>query len=479
MRKIFKLAIAFLLVVTPAVEIPAQSLTNAAAEKSAQVDRFITEQMQQFHIPGLSLAVVKDGKVIKGKGYGSANLELNAAASPDTVYEIGSLTKQFTATAIVMLAEENKLRLNAPIGDYLADIPARWQAITVRQLLNQTSGIKDYFTDDVPDLMKAAHFAATIEQILKPATSAPVSFLPGESYNYSNTNYYLLGLIIEKVSGKSYADFLQTRIFAPLGMTSTRVNDHRIVIANRSAGYDYDWGKNFLHRADSVDETWSFAAGALVSTVDDLAKWDAALDGEKLVSSAGKKQMFTAGRLNSGIAHRYGFGWYVDQVNGHTNLSHGGDIPGFASYFSRYPEDHLTVIISMNQYIYPKRISDKIAEMYLPELVYRQIDDHDPQFTKLADKLYGALAAGQPQSWNEKLFTPEAWKSIKASFSVQENVDFYRRLGAAKSIALVERIEEGGQLLTRYRLTYERSSRLAKFVRNRNGQIVEWEDYEE
>ncbi len=480
MKSLFKSAILFITVLI--ISADGRTFFQTAAsidEKLNAVDAFVTEQMSQFHIPGLSLVIVRDGKIIKAKGYGLANVELNVAAKPDTAYEIGSVTKQFTSTAIMLLVEENKIKLDAPIGDYLTDIPAVWQPITVRQLLNQTSGIKDYFNDNQPGFLEAAHFPATKQQILKPALTALLNYAPGESYNYSNTNHFLLGLLIEKISGKSYADFMRTRIFEPLGMTSTRINDHKITIKNRAAGYGYDWSVNVLRNADYVDASWSFAAGAVISTVNDLAQWDIALDTEKLVKNTSKKEMWTAGKLNSGAAHRYGFGWYVDRVNGHTNLSHGGDIPGFATYYSRYPDDRLTVIMSMNQYIYPKRISDKIAEMYLPALVYRTIDDKDPQFTRLVQKLYADLAAGKPDLWEKNLFTPELWKSLKASFSVEGNVDFYKRLGAAKSLTLVERIEDERGLLTRYRASYGNNARLVKFVRSRAGLISEWEDYEE
>ena len=448
-------------------------------EKSSAVDAFVAEQMREFHIPGLSLVVVRDGKIIKAQGYGLANIELNAKVTPDTVYEIGSVTKQFTSTALMLLVEDEKVKLDDALSVYLTEIPTAWKPITVRQLLNQTSGIKDYFDDNEPGFLEAAHYPADKERILKPAVSAPLNYAPGESYNYSNTNHYLLGLIIEKASGRTYADFMRERIFTPLGMTATRVNDHKIIIKNRAAGYGYDWGANVLQNADYVDSTWAFAAGALVSTVYDLAKWDIALDTEKLIRSSSKKEMWTAGKLNSGAAHRYGFGWYVDLVNGHTNLSHGGDIPGFATYYSRYPDDRLTVIMSMNQYIYPKRISDKIAAMYLPELIFRAIDDKDPDFTALVQKLYGNLAAGKLDLWEEKLFTPGLWKSLKASFGDADNIDFYKRLGAPKSVTLVERIEDERGLLTRYRASYGRNARLIKFVRNRAGLITEWEDYEE
>ena len=351
MKKIFRWTILSILALTLSTDAQTRFQNNAPpVEKSNAVDAFVIEQMRQLHIPGLSLVIVRDSKIIKSAGYGLANVELNVKAAPETVYEIGSVTKQFTSTAIMMLVEENKIKLDAPVGDYLTDIPAIWKPITVRQLLNQTSGIKDYFTDEQPDFFKTAHFPAAKEIILKPALDAPLNYQPGESYNYSNTNHFLLGLLIEKTSGESYAVFLQKRIFAPLGMTATLVNDHRNVIANRAAGYNYDWSANVLQNADYVDAAWAYAAGALVSTVNDLAKWDIALDSEKLVGKASKNEMWTAGKLNS---------------------------------------------------------------------------------------------------------------------------------GAPQSVALVERIEKERGLLTRYRASYGNNSRLVKFVRNRAGEIIEWEDYEE
>lgn len=447
-----------------------------ATVKDAGVDNFINEQMQQFHIPGLSLAIVRDGKIIRAKGYGLANVESRAAATPETVYEIGSVTKQFTATAIMLLVEADKIKLDAPIADYLTDIPAAWKPITVRQLMNQTSGIKDYFSDE-PAFLQTARNPAKTAQILQTVQSAPLLFEPGDAYNYSNTNHYLLGLIIEKTSGESYENFLRIKIFEPLGMTATGFGNQPTNRANRAVGYNYDWSKNVLQRADAVDASWSFAAGALKSSVGDLAKWSQALESGKLVNANSKREMWTAGKLNSGVAHRYGFGWYVDKINGHTNLSHGGDIPGFATYFSNYPDDKLTVIITLNQYLYPKQIADKIAQMYLPELIYKQIADREPAFTEFVQKLYANRATGKSDLWLREVFTPELWKWLEVS--LRENQEFYQRLGAPQKIELVERIENENGLLTRHRVVYGNNARLIKFVRDRAGKINDWEDYEE
>lgn len=446
--------------------------------RADKVDDYVREQMRDLHISGLSLAVVRAGKVLKSQGYGYVDVEQRVPATGDSVYEVGSITKQFTAVAVMMLVEENKIGLDESISRYLNNIPASWRSITVRQLLSQTSGLKEYFSD-TSERDGTLLLPASVEQILKPAAAQPLGFEPGESWDYSNTNYYLLGLIIAKASGKTYADFLQERIFTALGMTATQYNDRKRVIPNRARGYAYDWGKGILQNADRVDPSWSFSAGAIISSVNDLAKWDAALDTEKLIRSTSKNQMWTPGYLKTGAPIRYGFGWYVDRVNGHTNLSHGGDIFGFASYFSRYPEDHLTVIVSLNQYIYPKRIADTVAALFLPSLKFQPIPDTEPAFTALVQKLYVNRAGGKSDLWEEKLFASEYWPTLKTSLADTGNKDFYQRLGSPKSVALVERIEDTRGILVRYRVSYGKNARIAKFVRDRSNKITAWDDYEE
>lgn len=453
-------------------------LLTPVSTKADQVDDFIRGQMKQMNIPGLSLVVLRDEKVVKAQGYGLADVEQNVNATADTVYEIGSVTKQFTATAIMILVEENKLKLDDSISVYLADVPAAWKTITVRQLMNQTSGVNEYLLD-TPELAAALLAPAAKERVLQAAANKPLSFKPGEGWNYSNTNHFLLGLIIERASSVPYADFLQKRIFEPLKMTATRVNDRKLLVPNRAKGYSYDWGKGKIENAISVDPSWSFSAGAIISSVNDLAKWDQALGTDRLVRAASKKEMWMPGRLNTGVPHRYGFGWYVDQINGHTNLSHGGDIFGFATYYSRYPDDRLTVIVSLNQYLYPKRIADTVATMYLPELVYQPINDKEPAFTTLVQNLYDNRAAGKFDLWKEDLFAPDYWKSLKQSLADSGNTDFYKRLGKPQSIAVVERIENERGVLVRYRISYGGNARIAKFARNRDGKIIEWDDYEE
>jgi CubicO group peptidase (beta-lactamase class C family) len=337
----------------------------APRARADAVDTYIAEQMRDQHIPGLSLAIVKDGKIVKEKGYGLANVEWNIEATPRTVYEIGSITKQFTATAVMMLVEEGKVGLDDPIRKYLDGMPDAWKDVTVRRLLTHTSGIKGY--TELPGFDKMTVLPTTPAGIVKAVSAEPLLFAPGSDWSYSNTGYVLLGMLVEKVSGQPWADFLRMRIFRPLGMDDTRVNDLTDVIPNRAAGYSLDGDQ--LRNAQVINMSWPFSAGALVSTVEDMAKWDAALYTEKLVKKATLEQMWTPVKLADGTTHDYGFGWGVDTVRGHKKVSHGGGIPGFVTFESRYPDDKTTVIVLTNtDRCDPGRIAGHIAALYVPGL---------------------------------------------------------------------------------------------------------------
>jgi D-alanyl-D-alanine carboxypeptidase len=210
-----------------------------------QVDAYIELRMGKEHLPGLSLAVLRDGKVLKLKGYGYANLELKVPAAPDTVYQIGSITKQFTATAIMILVQENRVDLDNKISKYISGTPETWKDITVRNLLTHTSGLQ---SEGIPTTDKTVFADYTEEEMLKSATALPLLSPPGVKYSYGNLEYDLLAIIIEKVSGKTYADFLRGRIFRLLGMTSTRVNDRGAIVSNRAQAFL--WTNGSLQRCE-------------------------------------------------------------------------------------------------------------------------------------------------------------------------------------------------------------------------------------
>jgi D-alanyl-D-alanine carboxypeptidase len=269
----------------------AQSAADVRAQAD-KVDEYIEAEMLKQHIPGLSLAVVQAGKVVKSKGYGLANMELNVRATPNTVYQIQSITKSFVACGIMLLVEGGKLGLDDKITKHLTGLPQAWSGVTVRQMLTHTSGIPSFVQDQGSGaaIVAFAQKTSSSEEIIGWAAPRPLKFAPGEGRRYSSTGYHLLGMIIEKVSGKPWGQFLHDRIFAPLGMTSTRVFSHFDIIPNRASGYNHfgDVPVNGLTFTPAIMES---AAGGLVSTVEDMAKWEIALERGTILKPSTLAQM--------------------------------------------------------------------------------------------------------------------------------------------------------------------------------------------
>ncbi len=294
--------------------------------------------------PGAAVLVKRGEEVLLRKGYGMANLELGVALRPDSVFEIGSITKQFTAAGILLLAERGQLRLDDDITRYLTDFPTHGKQITIQHLLTHTSGVADY--------TRLPEWAAHMRDDLPPAAVAalfkdkPLDFAPGERWAYDNSGYFLLGMVIEKVAGKDYGQFMMDEIFRPLGMKSTRYGSNADLILHRASGYEKA-GDRFVN-AEYHSMTQPFAAGALVSDVDDLAIWDRALYGESLLKQATLLRMFTPGRLSSGATTRYANGWIFGSLGEHAVVWHNGSIPGFASALLRVPDQRLLVVVLSN-----------------------------------------------------------------------------------------------------------------------------------
>jgi CubicO group peptidase (beta-lactamase class C family) len=336
------------------------SLVAPAALRADEVDALVQAYQTSRHVPGLSLAVVKEGQVVLARGYGLANLEHNVPAKPETVYQSGSVGKQFTATAVMMLVEEGKLGLDDKISKYLDGGPEAWNEITVRHLLTHTSGVKNYGPRDL-DFRKDY----TEEQLVRRAAALKPDFAPGEQWRYSNTGYVLLGVIIHKASGEFYGDFLRRRVFTPLGMDTARIISEDDIVPNRAAGYRLVKGqvKNQEWVSPSLNTT---ADGALYLTVLDMAKWDAALYTEKLLKRSSLEQMWTPVKTRDGQTHPYGFGWGVEEVKGRKVVEHDGEWQGFTASIIRYPDDKVTVVVLTNLASgNPGKVAHKVAELYL------------------------------------------------------------------------------------------------------------------
>jgi CubicO group peptidase (beta-lactamase class C family) len=331
---------------------------NVRADK---VDRAVKELMRTNPIPGVALEVIRDGKCIKRTGYGYGNLEWKTKVTPETVFEIGSCTKQFTAAGVMLLVQDGKVKLDDPVSVYLKDTPPSWKNITVRNLLTHTSGIPNYTVLDGFELRRHLTQAGFIKQI----GSYPLDFQPGDGWKYCNSAFNLAAYIIENVSGSNYWDYMHDRIFGPLGMTSTTNRVPINVIPLRASGYETDKTGKYINR--DYDLTDLSGAGAIISTVDDLAKWNASLDNKKLLTEASEEEIWTPVKLNNGKTHAYGFGWFLSPLEGHENIGHSGSTSGFSASIQRFPKDGLAVIVltNSNEDGVATKIAKAVALLYL------------------------------------------------------------------------------------------------------------------
>jgi CubicO group peptidase (beta-lactamase class C family) len=332
--------------------------SSVHAQSSDPVDTYIHSEMQKRQIPGLALLVIRDGNIVKSEGYGFANVELQVPVKPETIFQSGSVGKQFTATAIMMLVEERKLSLDDPLTKFIPDAPQAWKNVKIRHLLSHTGGFTDY--------PKTFDFRRdyTEDELLKIVEAQPLSFPPGSQWAYSNLGYLTLGIVIHRVTGQFYGDFLHDRIFQPLGM-NTRIMSEADIIPNRAAGYRLVKGQ--LKNQEWVSPTLNTTAdGALYFNILDLARWDAALYTDKLLKPASLEQMWTPVKLSNGKVNsdHYGFGWFIQNVHGHPVIEHAGAWQGFTTNISRYVDDKLTVVVLTN----PSKIAHNVAGLYLPAL---------------------------------------------------------------------------------------------------------------
>lgn len=332
-------------------------LATPGLVRADRTDDYVKAEMARQKIPGLSLVVLKDGKTIKVAGYGVTDLKAGTPAAPETVYKIGSVSKQFIATGIMLLAQDGKLRVDDPVSKYLDGTPETWSGITIRHFLTHTSGV----------VREGPAFAPFKPQpdidVIRSAYPLALQFTPGTTWRYCNVGYYALAEIIHRVSGKPWTDYLHEKVFAPAGMRATWPTNTTQALPNRALGYTDDDNPR-----EAPDWPVLRPSGAFLSTVLDLAKWDVLLDTDKVLTAATRKQMWTPVTLNDGSKHPYGFGWGLEPLNGHPRIRHGGSLPGFISEYARFPDDRLTVVVLMNTDDADVRaLAQGVALLYLPE----------------------------------------------------------------------------------------------------------------
>jgi len=341
-------------------------ISSASAQTTDRVDDFVKAQLRARHIPGVALAVIKDGKVIKSRGYGLANVETNTPVTAETVFKIGSISKPIIAMGIMLLAEDGKIALDDKVSKYLEGTPETWKDITVRNLLSHTSGI----------IREAPGFDGARTQpdadVIATAYSLPLNFEPGEKYEYSNVGYFSLAEIIHKVTGKPWGEFLSERIFKPLGMSSTRTTTFDEIIPHRADAYSFDDNKLTNARITLALRP----SGAFLSTLSDLLKLEAALNGKGFLKPETRKAMWTPFKFNDGKDSIYGLGWRIEEINGIKRIGHGGNLDGFKSFYARFVDEGLTILVMTNlDQVDFYQFSTDIAAHYIPALAKMKADE--------------------------------------------------------------------------------------------------------
>ena len=371
------------------------------------VDDYLKAQMAAHHIPGLSVAVVQDGRVVKTAAYGVSSVDAKTPATVDTVYGLGSCTKPFTAVAVLQLMEAGKVSLDAPVSQYLDGLPAAWSAITVRELLTHTSGLPNYrqFVE-MKHLSEPKYKQPGI--VVSLLARKPLDFPPGTRYEYSNTNYHLLARLVEKVSGQTYGAYLASHQFQAAGMTATRLSDPPVTVLAQAVGYNWIGRKVeqnkylFPSRLDTGDS-------GLLSTVGDLAKWTGALADGQLLSPTTLKQMITPGTLTDGTPVAYGLGLVVTTYKGQTLVGHSGAVPGYSSSVFYLPDSHLGVILLCNLFETDGApLTDALAlgvtKLYLPPVPEEAAaPDTEPEVTRLLRRTLTYFASGKVSAEAQRL----------------------------------------------------------------------------
>lgn len=294
--------------------------------------------------PGVTALVYKDGELLYRKAFGMANLELKVPMKPENIFEIGSMTKQFTATAILMLIERGELSLDDEITEFIPDYPVKGNKITVHHLLNHTSGIRSY--TNMKSFMELAREDKKPTEIIDHFKNAPMDFDTGEEWKYNNSGYIILGHIIEVVSGKSYAAFISENIFKPLGMKNSVYGSKTQLITDRASGYMPT--ENGYRNANYLSMSLPYAAGSLMSNIDDMLLWHKAVHGHTLIKTESQAKAFTNTKLNNGEFTNYGYGWQINEINGVGSIEHGGGIFGYVTQGIYVPEENVYVVLMTN-----------------------------------------------------------------------------------------------------------------------------------
>lgn len=426
-----------------AVPSAAEAQTGLAADLQKKIDDIAVQALAATGAPSASIAIVQDGWIVFAKAYGEANLEAKMPARPEMRYCIGSISKQFTSTAILMLAEKGKVSLDDPVSKFISSL-TRGNEITIRELLSMTSGYQDFWPQDyVPPMMMKP---VTPRQILDRWARIPLDFDPGSRWQYSNTNYTIAGLIVEKASGMPLLDFLKQRIFAPLRMSSA-VSMH---VAKETPTDPVGYVKYALgppRPAPKEGKGWMFAAGELAMTASDLAIWDISIINQTLLRPASYRQLETEVLLKNGTGTRYGLGMRVEMEQDRRALSHGGEVSGFLTQNVVYPDDHAAVIVltNLDASAAAGQIAGNIESVLFPER-----DKNKAERLALAREIFDGLQQGR---LDRPLFTANC-NDYFSEQAIKDFADSLAPLGAPEEFTQTSHSKRGGMGFRAYKVKF-------------------------
>lgn len=419
-----------------------------------QLDTFVETQMREQKVPGVAIAVLRKGEIVVAKGYGRATLEHDVSVTTDTIFQSGSVGKMFTAAAVMAEVERGTMKLDEPIVRYLPDAPASWRPITIRHLLTHTSGIAEFganfdYKRDYAD-----------DELVKTAYQLPLEFEPGARWNYSNTGYLLLGILVQKASGQSYLDILDKKVFKPLGMKTARGISDADIVPHRASGYQLV--NDVLKNQDWVSPTMNATAdGSLYFSLNDMIAWSRGVEQGAVLSSASWKQIYTPVRLNSGKPFPYGFGWGVAEAGGHPRYQHGGAWQGFRTFYSRYLGDDLAVILLTNSANTKlETFMNGIAGLWDPALVAPGVRPApEPEIDRRVSALLEKARTGTLSQQDIPIG--------RAGFVEVANQYFapmLKKLGTLTKLELTDRSELGDDMSYTYAATYGARTVTVKFA---------------
>jgi D-alanyl-D-alanine carboxypeptidase len=442
-RLILKRAIFTAILATLVASVTAQTPSTLSPDLREKIDHAVNDVLTRTGVPSASVAIVKDGQIAYLQAYGAARLDPRIPARPEMRYSIGSISKQFTATAILRLQEQGKLSLDDKVAKFVPDL-TRANEVTIRQLLSHTSGYQDYWPQDyvMPLMMQPV----TANKILDLWGRKPLDFDPGTKWQYSNTNYVIAGVIVEKASGKPLLDFLHQNIFDPLGMkTVANTDDEKLGDSDPAAYMRYGLGP--LRPAPKEGKGWLFAAGELAMTASDLAKWDISIIDQKVLKPSSYREFETDVLLKNGVGTQYGLGVDVFLQSGRRVLEHGGEVSGFTSQNTVFPDDRIAIVVLTNEDAVeaPAQIADNLAPLLFA------VDD--PETTRKLEQARKIFAGLQQGTIDRSLFTDNA----NSYFSEQALKDFATGLGplgTPQEFIQTRKRLRGGMLLRIYRAKF-------------------------